>query len=125
MAAQDVNVNALTQVNAPASIDSIVMVDRNTNEGKIIDANTYKNLLGTLIVTCSSVSSLPFTPPDSTANLSKVTSDMVVVNAVLSNSKAMNSDWTVATSDATLTISGTIVSGQTTNVTLYLQHQRT
>ncbi len=124
MAAQDVNVNMLTQVNAPTAIDSIVMVDRNTNEGRIIDANAYGNLLGTLVVTCSSISTLPYTPPDSTANLSKVTSDMIVVNAVLSNPNAMGGDWTVATSNATLTISGTIISGQTTNVTLYLQRQR-
>lgn len=67
----------------------------------------------TLVLTTSSISSLPQTVTDS-----RISADHVVVNSVLSNPSAQTGDWTVTTSDGSLTIAGSI-SGSTT-VTLYL-----
>lgn len=67
----------------------------------------------TLVLTTSSISSLPQTVTDS-----RISADHVVVNSVLSNPSAQTGDWTVTTSDGSLSIAGSI-SGSTT-VTLYL-----
>lgn len=64
-------------------------------------------------VTVPTFSSLPQTVTDS-----RITSGMECVNAILSNSSAQVNDWTVTTTDGSLTISGTI-SGSTT-ATLYM-----
>ena len=53
---------------------------------------------------------------------SRITSDMVVINSVLSNPSAQTGDWTVTTGTGTLTVAGSI-SG-TTNITLYLAKSR-
>lgn len=71
-----------------------------------------------LKVSKSSVSSLP-----TTITNSKIKSDMEVIHSVLSNPAAQTGDWTVTTSNGSLTIAGTI-SG-TTNITLYLASPRT
>lgn len=73
--------------------------------------------LKTLVVSVPSFSSLP-----QTISNASVTSDMVVVNSVLSNPSAQTSDWTVTTSNGSLTISGSI-SGSTT-ATLDLMRSR-
>ena len=73
--------------------------------------------LKTLVVSVPSFSSLP-----QTISNASVTSDMVVVNSVLSSPTAQTSDWTVTTSNGSLTISGSI-SGSTT-ATLYLTRSR-
>lgn len=114
----DVLVNALTQITTPTSTDSFVMVNRSTNEGQILDANTFLTQAGTLVVDCGTVSSLPTTVSDV-----NVTSDMVVVNSYLGTPSAMTGDWTVATSNGSATISGSI-SGSTT-LKLYLARRRT
>lgn len=67
----------------------------------------------TLVLTTSSISSLPQTVTDS-----RISEDHVVINSVLSNPSAQTGDWTATTSDGSLTIAGSI-SGSTT-VTLYL-----
>lgn len=66
-----------------------------------------------LKVMTSSISSLPVTISNSA-----ITSDMEVIGSQLSDPSAQNGDWTITTSNGSLTISGTI-SG-TTTVTLYL-----
>lgn len=66
-----------------------------------------------LVLTKSSVSSLPATITDSA-----ITADHYVINSTLSNPSAQTGDWTVTTSAESLTISGNI-SG-TTDITLYL-----
>jgi len=66
-----------------------------------------------LVLTSSSFSSLP-----QTITNANITSDHVVVNSVLSNPSAQADDWTVTTSNGSLSISGSI-SGSTT-ITLYL-----
>ena len=72
---------------------------------------------GALIITKSSVSSLP-----QTVSNASITADMAVIESVLSNPSAQTGDWTVTTSAGSLTITGTI-SG-TTNITLYLLESR-
>lgn len=113
----DVLVNALTQITTPTSTDSFVMVNRSTNEGQILDANTFLGQAGALVVDCGTVSSLPTTVSDV-----NVTSDMVVINSYLGTPSAMTGNWTVATSNGSLTISGNI-SGST-SVKLYLTKGR-
>lgn len=71
------------------------------------------NELTVLVITSSSFSSLP-----QTLTNSSITADHVVVNSILSNPSAQTSDWTVTTSNGSLSISGSI-SGATT-ITLYL-----
>lgn len=69
--------------------------------------------LPTLVITTSSFSALP-----QTISNTDIKSNHVVVNSVLSNPSAQTGDWTVTTSDGSLTIAGSI-SGSTT-LTLYL-----
>ena len=66
-----------------------------------------------LVLESSSFSSLP-----QTITNANITSDHVVINSVLSNPSAQTDDWTVTTSNGSLSISGSI-SGSTT-ITLYL-----
>lgn len=112
----DVLVNALTQITAPTSVDSFVMVDRTTNEGKIMDATTFAR--GILEINCGTISSLP-----QTFTNTGITDDMVAVNSEVGNPFAMGSKWNVATSNGSVTVSGTI-SGSTT-LKLYLGRRRT
>ena len=79
----DVLVNALTQITVPTSTDSFVMVDRGTNEGRILDATTFAR--GVLEVNCGTISSLP-----QTVQASGITDDMVVVNAFMGTPSAMD-----------------------------------
>lgn len=74
------------------------------------------NEMKCLVIVSSSFGTLP-----QTISNSKITSDHVVVNYVLSNINAQISDWTITTSNGSLTISGSI-SGSTT-LTLYLMKQ--
>ena len=112
----DVLVNALTQITKPTSVDSFVMVDRTTNEGELLDATTFSRMV--LEVSCGTISSLP-----KTVNSTEITEDMVVVNSVLGTPTAQTGNWTVSTSNGSVTISGNI-SGSTT-LTLYLARRRT
>jgi hypothetical protein len=89
----------------------------NEVKGETTELNTAAVKLETLIVSISSVSSLPVT-----ANNSDIESDMVVINSELSDPSAQISDWTVTTASGSLTVSGTI-SG-TTNIKLYLTKSR-
>lgn len=77
------------------------------------DISTINGKLGVVQVSKSSVSSLPTTITDEA-----IKSDHVSIEAVLSNPVAQKSNWTVTTSNGSLTIAGTI-SG-TTNVTILL-----
>lgn len=70
-----------------------------------------------LVVTASSVSSLP-----ATISNAGITASMVCVKAELSNPSAQSGDWTVTTASGSATVSGTI-SG-TTDITLYLMESR-
>jgi hypothetical protein len=89
----------------------------NEVKGETTELNTAAVKLETLIVSISSVSSLPVT-----ANNSDIESDMVVINSELSDPSAQISNWTVTTASGSLTVSGSI-SG-TTNIKLYLTKSR-
>lgn len=70
-----------------------------------------------LVLTRSSFSSLPITITNA-----NITSDMVCIKAELGTPSAQTGDWTVTTSNGSLTVAGTI-SGSTT-LTLYLAKSR-
>lgn len=86
-------------------------------EPRVITPATFKKAVEALSAMFyrvgAGISSLP-----ATFTHDKITSDMKVVDATLSNPLAQTSDWTVTTSNGSLTIEGSI-SG-TTSVTLYL-----
>ena len=104
---------AMQLVTSPTSGD-ILTTDGN---GQATDSGTTIAELKALVITSSSFSSLPQTISDA-----NITSDHVVMNSVLSNPSAQTGDWTITTSNGSLTVSGTI-SGSTT-LTLYLIKQR-
>lgn len=90
------------------------------SSGQVIDSGvqiTEINNKKVLVITTSSISSLP-----QTITNSNITSNMVVVNSVLSNPSAQTSNITVNTSNGSLTLSGSL-SGSTT-ITLYLLEER-
>lgn len=82
-----------------------------------VAAEDAAELREVLVVTIASFSSLP-----QTISNANITDDMVVVNSILGTPSAQTSDWTVTTSDGSLTIAGSI-SGSTT-LTLYLNKAR-
>ncbi|MBQ2527536.1 MAG: hypothetical protein II544_02170 [Spirochaetales bacterium] len=99
--------------NAPA----LNATNLNKIENGIYDNSLDIAKLPVLLLDCATVSSLPATFSDA-----KITDDMVVVKAELGTPSAQTSDWSVETSDGSLTVSGTI-SGSTT-LTLFLCKSR-
>lgn len=85
----------------------------------LLDENaTTISEMPVLVITSTNISALPLTITNS-----KITTDMVAINSVLSNPSAQTGDWTVNTDTAgQAVISGTI-SG-TTDLTLYLAKSR-
>lgn len=89
-----------------------------TINGSINEVKAQADKCECLVLTQASISALPVTISDTA-----IETDMVVINAVLSNPAAQTNDWTVNTYTAgQATISGTI-SG-TTDLTLYLMKSR-
>lgn len=72
-----------------------------------------------LIINVASFSSLP-----QTVSNASIESDMVVVNSELGTPSAQTADWTVTTSNGSLTISGTSAISGSTTATLYLMKSR-
>lgn len=114
------NMTLMNLVENPVNND-ILLTDSN---GQAIDSGTSLTTINTnienkkvLVITTSNFSSLP-----QTITNSAITSNMVVVNSVLSNTSAQTSVWTINTTDGSLTITGSI-SGSTT-LTLYLLEKR-
>lgn len=108
--------------------------DSNRVNGLQVDANGNLHAYGKVYAHCNADSSGGILPvlkvsKSSVSSLltiitnSAITSDMEVINCVLSNPSAQAGDWTVTTSNGSLTISGSI-SG-TTNITLYLAEPST
>ena len=81
------------------------------------DLNTAVDLCECLVVSATSVNSLPVT-----INNENITSDMVVINSVVNNVSAQLSDWSWETANGSITLSGTIKG--TTNIMLYLVKSR-
>lgn len=75
---------------------------------------TGKNM-GVIVVSTSSVSSLPVTISNN-----RILSNHVCVKAELSDPSAQTKDWTVTTSNGSAVISGTSAISGTTDITLYL-----
>lgn len=80
-------------------------------------AETVAETREVLVRTIVTLSSLPYT-----MTYSKITSDMVVVKAELGTPSAQIGDWTVETSDGSLTING-LISGST-SLKVYLMKSR-
>jgi hypothetical protein len=85
----------------------------------INEVNTKVSKTEVLIINVSSFSSLP-----QTVSNENIESDMVVVNSVLGTPSAQKADWTVTTSNGSLTISGTSAINGSTTATLYLMKSR-
>lgn len=68
-----------------------------------------------VVVDCGTISSLP-----KTVSNSAISSDHVCIKAELSSPIAQSGDWTVTTSNGSLTITGSLYSGHTTTLKLYL-----
>lgn len=80
-------------------------------------SNGGLNNLSVLSVNCGTISSLP-----ATVTNANIANDMLVLRTVFGNPSAQLDDWSVSTSNGSLTISGTI-SGSTA-LTLYLMKAR-
>ena len=99
----------------PATGDGLLVADINNNMDTIdAEINNQRPLL----ITISSVSSLPVTYSNE-----KITSSMVCVRMSLSNTIAQGSDWTVSTSTGAVTVDGTILG--TTTIGLWLMKPQT
>ncbi len=85
----------------------------------INEVNTKVSKTEVLIINVASFSSLPQTASDA-----NIESDMVVVNSVLGTPSAQTGDWTITTSNGSLTISGTSAISGSTTLTLYLMKSR-
>ena len=81
--------------------------------GKVTSNGVLLSILKVTDYTGPSLFPLPITITDS-----RITANMEVVHSVLSNPSAQTGDWTVTTSDGSLTVSGSQSGG--TNITLYL-----
>lgn len=88
-----------------------------TNASDITALATKVARCETLVVRVASFSTLP-----QTVTNANIEDDMVVVNSVLSSPAAQTGEWTVITSNGSLTISGSI--NRTTALTLYLMKSR-
>jgi hypothetical protein len=84
-------------------------------QGKVLNDKITK--CEVLQIDVASFSSLP-----QTVTNANIESDMVVVNSFLGNPPAQTGDWTVTTTNGSLTISGTI--SRSTTLTLYLMKSR-
>lgn len=81
---------------------------KTVNSESLLGAGDIEIVGGVLQVDVPSFSSLP-----QTVSNADVTADHVVVNSVLGTPSAQTGDWTVTTSDGSITVSGSI-SGSTT-----------
>lgn len=87
--------------------------------------NDKINKLEVLVVDCGTISSLPQTFNGSNgAAFANVEDDMVVLQSYFGTPSAATSDWTVSTGTGQLTISGSIASGSSTTLKLYLMKSR-
>lgn len=105
--------NYMDLVSNPTAND-ILVTDAN---GQAIDSGESIGDLKMLAIPLGSISSLP-----QTVSNSNITSDMIVAKSYLSKNGAQIGDWSVSTSDGSLTLSGSIIG--TTTVTLFLMKRR-
>lgn len=98
-----------------SSVDAVASAVAETAAEAAVE--TIAETLKVLVVSVASFSSLP-----KQVTNENITADMVVVNSVLGTPSAQTDDWSVATYDGSLRITGSI-SGSTT-LTLYLMKSR-
>ena len=99
-----------------ASGDTVPIANGGTGAITADDARTNLEI-GVHRVTFSGISSLPQTISDP-----KVLEAMEITTIEVSNPAAMASAWTVTPADGSVTLSGSMVSGKTTNVIVKLSH---
>jgi hypothetical protein len=116
-------VGAVNEVNTKASkignLADLDTTDKSSAVAAINEVNTKVSKTEVLIINVSSFSSLP-----QTVSNSNIEDDMVVVNSVLGTPLAQTADWTITTSNGSLTISGTSAISGSTTATLYLMKSR-
>lgn len=115
----DVQVNQLTTATAPTSTDSVVMVNRDTNEGKIIDASFFLKPV-VIVPVPNGITSLP----RNLTGLTDVTADMVLIRSEMGNDEVMTSDWNVTIGNGEISITGSMEADSSTTLTLYLARQK-
>lgn len=101
------------------NLSSLGTTDKTSAVNAINEVNTKVSKTEVLIINVASFSSLP-----QTVSNANIEDDMVVVNSVLGNPSAQTADWTVTTSNGSLTISGTSAISGSTTATLYLMKSR-
>lgn len=101
------------------NLSNLNTTDKSSAVAAINEVNTKVSKTEVLVINVASFSSLP-----QTISNASIESDMVVVNSVLGNPSAQIADWTVTTSNGSLTISGTSAISGSTTATLYLMKSR-
>ena len=109
----------ITQISKIGNLSNLNTTDKTSTVAAINEVNTKVSKTEVLIINVSSFSSLPQTVTDA-----NIESDMVVVNSVLGTPSSQMDDWTVTTSNGSLTISGTSAISGSTTLTLYLMKSR-
>jgi hypothetical protein len=107
----------ITQISKIGNLSNLNTTVKTSAVDAINEVNEKVVKTEVLIINVASFSSLPQTVSDS-----NIESDMVVVNSVLGTPSTQTGDWTVTTSNGSLTISGS-TNGSTT-ATLYLMKSR-
>lgn len=100
-------------VGTPAN-DDYLAIDDGTETTKV-SAGALEALSAVLVLNIASFSSLP-----KTVTNANITSAMEVIKAELGTPSAQTADWTVTTSNGSLTISGTSAISGSTTLKLYL-----
>lgn len=103
---------SITGADIPTSSSDTVKLDK-----------ACKTYIVTISNLTTSSSSITYTYPTSGTDLN-ITNDMVCINSILTNSNAQDGDWTITTSNGSLTISGAFKENETTSITLYLMKKR-
>ena len=109
----------ITKISKIGNLSNLNTTDKSSAVAAINEVNTKVSKTEVLIINVSSFSSLP-----QTVSNASIESDMVVVNSVLGNPLVQTADWTVTTSNGSLTISGTSAISGSTTATLYLMKSR-
>lgn len=105
--------------NKIGNLSNLNTTDKSSTVAAINEVNTKVSKTEVLIINVASFSSLP-----QTVSSADIESDMIVVNSVLGTPSAQTADWTITTSNGSLTISGTSAISGSTTLTLYLMKSR-
>lgn len=101
------------------NLSDLNTTDKTSLVNAINEVKTQVDKCEVLVLSVATFSSLP-----QTVTNANIESDMVVVNSVLGTPSAQTADWTVTTTNGSLTISGTNAISGSTTLTLYLAKSR-